>query len=231
MRSQSAPGLLDFPSVALCADLPRRSEALLAANAPIRVLKCQYSLTFLQAWRIMIPTIRTHRSVGGRKFQDSMILRVETQSLRMLKELGMRLRAERRRRGLKQAELAQAASVSRPTVIAAEAGRGVSSQSLAAMMGVLALDFAHLSAPTRPPRKDLMRPERKRQTRRRVPLETAFPSIARDEVEPYGKRITNTEVAQTVEQQPRRRPLLKELMTAERLRRDRLDMKARRERT
>jgi len=208
-----------------------RSEALLAANAPIRVLKCQHSLTFLQAWRIRIPTIRTHRSVGGRKFQDSMILRVETQSLRMLKELGMRLRTERRRRGLKQAELAQAASVSRPTVIAAEAGRGVSSQSLAAMMSVLALDFAHLSAPTRPPRKGLMRPERKRQTRRRVPLEPAFPSIAPDEVEPYGKRITKTAVAQTVEQQPRRRPLLKELMTAERLRRDRLEMKVRRERT
>ena len=52
-----------------------------------------------------------------------MILRVETQALCMLKELGMRLRAERRRRGLKQAELAHAASVSRPTVIAAEAGR------------------------------------------------------------------------------------------------------------
>ena len=198
---------------------------------PIRVLKCQYSLTFLQAWRIMIPTISAHPSAGGRKSQDSMILRVETQSLRLLKELGMRLRAERRRRGLKQAELAQAASVSRPTVIAAEAGRGVSSQSLAAMMGVLALDFAHLSAPTPPPRKDLMRPERKRQTRRRVPLETAFPSIVRDEVEPHGKPITSREVTQTVEQQPHRRPLLKELMTAERLRRDRLDMKVRRERT
>ena len=142
----------------------------------------------------------------------------------------MRLRAERRRRGLKQAELAQAASVSRPTVIAAEAGRGVSSQSLAAMMGVLALDFAHLSAPTHPPRKDLMRSGRKRQTRRRVQLEPALPSIARNEVEPHGKDITNSAVAQTVEQQPHRRPLLKELMTAERLRRDRLEMKIRRER-
>ena len=159
-----------------------------------------------------------------------MILRVEDQSLRMLKDLGMRLRAERRRRGLKQAELAQAASVSRPTVIAAEAGRGVSSQSLAAMMSVLALDFAHLSAPTRPPRKDLMRPERDRQTRRRVQLEPAFPSVVRDEGAPSGKRITNREVTQTVEQQPHRRPLLKELMTAERLRRDSLEMKVRRER-
>ena len=207
-----------------------RSEAHLASNAPIRGLKCQFSLTFLRAWRIMIRAVKTHRSVGGRRFQDSMILRVETQSLRMLKELGMLLRAERRRRGLKQAELAQAASVSRPTVIAAEAGRGVSSQSLAAMMGVLALDFAHLSAPARPPRKDLMRPGRERQTRRRIPLEPAVPSIAPDEVEPYGNRIANREVAQTVEQQPHRRPLLKELMTAERLRRDRLDMKVRRER-
>ncbi len=142
----------------------------------------------------------------------------------------MRLRAERRRRGLKQAELAQAASVSRPTVIAAEAGRGVSSQSLAAMMSVLALDFAHLSAPARPAHKDLIRLERERQTRRPVQPEPAFPSIAQDEVEPYGTRITNREVTQTVEQQPHRRPLLKELMTAERLRRDRLDMKVRRER-
>ena len=158
-----------------------------------------------------------------------MIRRVETQALRMLKELGMRLRAERRRRGLKQAELAHAASVSRPTVIAAEAGRGVSSQSLAAMMNVLALDFAHPSAPARPPLKDLMRTERERQTRP-VPLEPAAPSIAGDEVEPHGKRITSREVAQTVEQPPHRRPLLRELMTAERLRRDHLDMKVRRER-
>ena len=178
----------------------------------------------------MSRAVRTHRSVGGRRFQGSMILRVETQSLRILQELGMRLRAERRRRGLKQAEPAQAASVSRPTVIAAEAGRGVSSQSLATMMGVLALDFAHLSVPARPPRKDLMRPEGERQTRRRVRLEPAVPSIARDEVEPCGNRITNREGAQTVEQQPHRRPLLKERMTAERLRRDRLDMKVRRER-
>lgn len=142
----------------------------------------------------------------------------------------MRLRAERRRRGLKQAELAHAASVSRPTVIAAEAGRGVSSQSLTRMMSVLALDFAHLSAPARPPLKDLMRTERERQTRRRVQLEPASPSIARDDVEPHGKRITSKEVAQTVEQQPHRRPLLRELMTAERLRRDHLAMKVRRER-
>ena len=159
-----------------------------------------------------------------------MILRVETQALCMLKELGMRLRAERRRRGLKQAELAHAASVSRPTVIAAEAGRGVSSQSLTRMMSVLALDFAHLSAPARPPLKDLMRTERERQTRRRVQLEPASPSIARDDVEPHGKRITSKEVAQTVKQQPHRRPLLRELMTAERLRRDHLAMKVRRER-
>ena len=159
-----------------------------------------------------------------------MILRVETQSRRMLKELGMRLRAERRRRGLKQAELAHAASVSRPTVIAAEAGRGVSSQSLAAMMSVLALDFAHLSAPARPPLKNLMRAERERQARRRVQLEPASPAIARDEVKAHGNRITSREVAQTVGQQPHRRPLLRELMTAERLRREHLDMKVRRER-
>ena len=159
-----------------------------------------------------------------------MILRVESQSLRMLKELGMQLRAERRRRGLKQAELAHAASVSRPTVIAAEAGRGVSSQSLAAMMSVLALDFAHLSAPARPSLKSLMRTERERQARRRIQLEPASPASARDEVRPHGKRITRKEVAQTVEQQPHRRPLLRELMTAERLRRDHLDMKVRRER-
>jgi transcriptional regulator with XRE-family HTH domain len=159
-----------------------------------------------------------------------MILRGETQALCMLKELGMRLRAERRRRGLKQAELAHAASVSRPTVIAAEAGRGVSSQSLAAIMNVLTLDFAHLSAPARPPLKDLMRTERERQTRRSVALEPASPSIARAEGEPHGKRITSREVAQTVEQQPHRRPLLRELMTAERLRRDHLALKVRRER-
>ncbi|MGC8519758.1 MAG: helix-turn-helix domain-containing protein [Steroidobacteraceae bacterium] len=159
-----------------------------------------------------------------------MILQVDAQALRMLKALGMRLRAERRRRGLTQSELAHAASVSRPTVIAAEAGRGVSSQSLAAMMSVLALDLAHPSAPGRPPLKDLMRAERERQSRRPVQLEPASPSIAPDEVEPHGKRITSSEVARTVEQQPHRRPLLKELMTAERLRRDHLDRKVRRER-
>ncbi|MHB1871759.1 MAG: helix-turn-helix transcriptional regulator [Steroidobacteraceae bacterium] len=148
----------------------------------------------------------------------------------MLQELGAQLRAERRRRGLKQADLAQAASVSRPTVIAAEAGRGVSSQSLAALMSVLELDFAHLSTPARPLLKDLMRAERERQARLRVQREPASPSNARDEVETHGTRSMGSKSAQTAEPERRRRPLLKELMTAERVRRNQLEMKVRRER-
>jgi len=45
-----------------------RSVALLAATAPIQGLKCQGFLTFLRAWRIIIRTVRTHRSVGGPGF-------------------------------------------------------------------------------------------------------------------------------------------------------------------
>lgn len=148
----------------------------------------------------------------------------------MLKELGARLHAERRRRGLRQADLARAASVSRPTVIAAEAGRGVSSQSLAALMAALGLDIARLSMPERPLLKGLMRAERERQAQLRLQRKPASTPLARDGVAVHGGRIVDNKVPQTVEQQPRRRPLLKELMAAERMRQNQLHMMGRRER-
>ena len=91
----------------------------------------------------------------------------------MLKELGARLHTERRRRGLKQADLARAASVARPAVSAAEAGRGVSSQSMAVLVAALGLDFARLPMPDRPLFKDLIREERERQARLRSQRKSA----------------------------------------------------------
>ncbi len=90
---------------------------------------------------------------------------VETLVSSMQRDLAELLRGERQRRGLKQVDVARKAGVSRPTVIAAEAGHGVSSQNLLAMMATLGLAFTRQPAqpaPQRPLLKDLMRAERER---------------------------------------------------------------------
>lgn len=83
----------------------------------------------------------------------------------MQRELGERLRAARIQRQMTQADVANAAGVSRPTVIAMEAGQSTSSQNLLAIMLALDLSLATQSRPAaqhRPRLKDLMQAERER---------------------------------------------------------------------
>jgi transcriptional regulator with XRE-family HTH domain len=85
--------------------------------------------------------------------------------------LAAMLRRERQQLRLTQAEVARVAGVSRPTVIAAEAGQGISSQNLVAIMAALGITFARQTAQPvemRPRLKALMQAERERQARLRT---------------------------------------------------------------
>ena len=89
--------------------------------------------------------------------------------------LAAMLRRERLQLRLTQAEVAHAAGVSRPTVIAAEAGHGISSHNLVAIMAALGITFARKATDhvgMRPKLKTLMRAERERQAALRTRTDT-----------------------------------------------------------
>ena len=101
----------------------------------------------------------------------------------MQRELGARLRAARIQRQMTQADVANAAGVSRPTVIAMEAGQSTSLQNILAIMLALNLSLATQSRPTaqhRPRLKDLMQAERERHAQVRAfsppPPKPPYPS-------------------------------------------------------
>jgi transcriptional regulator with XRE-family HTH domain len=90
--------------------------------------------------------------------------------------IGNAIRAERARRSLTQQQLAQALGISRPTVIAAEAGQNVGSRSLLSMVAYFGLSvyaqpaaggfsIERVHAKSRPLLKDLVVAERGRQAR------------------------------------------------------------------
>jgi transcriptional regulator with XRE-family HTH domain len=134
------------------------------------------------------------------------------------RQLGKLLHDERKRRGLSKTALAHQAGVSRPTVIAAEAGNGVSSQNLLAVMAALELTFAGQTASPRPRLKDLMRSERERlamlQSARAEPSAAGWSPAA---------QVSTTSTTAPRESEPTdHRPRLKDVMAAERARQARL---------
>lgn len=133
----------------------------------------------------------------------------------MQKLIAERIREERSHLKLTQVELAQKAGVSRATLIATEAGQGVSAQNLFAIAAALNLTFvltAKREQPSRRPRlKELMQAERERQAVRLLALsETSAPSAVGTRVE--------TSVSNRHRNQTARRPNLKDLMANERSR-------------
>jgi transcriptional regulator with XRE-family HTH domain len=104
--------------------------------------------------------------------------------------LGSAIRAERLRLNLMQADVARQAGISRATVIAVEAGQGVSSQNLLALAAAVGLTCVlQVSQPPqeRPRSKALMRTQRERASGRRARMAVASglaPAEAPD-VAPY----------------------------------------------
>jgi len=92
-----------------------------------------------------------------------------------LEQIGAAIRSARVLRRLTQAELADAVGVSRPTVVAAEAGRSVSSHNLFALMGHLGMRLTPSShgvanqTRRRPNIAELVSVERVRRQRLAVP--------------------------------------------------------------
>ena len=131
----------------------------------------------------------------------------------MRRNIGDALRAQCERQGFNQSDVAQKASVSRATVIAAESGQSVSTSNLFRMAAAVGLNFTPQPEPAmiatasrRPTLKQLMRAERERQAM----LQANSPS--RRVVE----SASFTAPAPPLRSSAPRRPTLKEMMRAER---------------
>lgn len=135
------------------------------------------------------------------------------------RELATLLHSARIDKSMTQATLARNAGVSRPTVIAAEAGNGVSSQNLLAIMDCLGLSFARKAmevAPSRPRLKDVMAAERARQ---HSILQMSFQrAIDSASALHHPLRAPTHAAGDVVAAHPASRPRLKDVMAAERAR-------------
>lgn len=133
------------------------------------------------------------------------------------RRLGGAIRAERLRLNLMQADVALTAGISRATVIAAEAGQGVSSQNLfalAAAVGLTCVLQAARQPQARPRLKALMQSEPERASARRAPageVSVAASVITRS------TSMDSTSVLPVGDSGARRRPRLKTLMKEERI--------------
>lgn len=145
--------------------------------------------------------------------------RLTDRALSLRKRIGELVRTERLRRNMTQKDLGKTAGVSRPTVIAVESGRSVSSQNLLILMASLDVSFIDQdrAASNRPRLKELMRAERERhvtlQRKRSAGLRTVGQAAAVSD----GKGQTPS----VPEHRPDR-PLLKDLLVSERERQTRL---------
>ncbi|NNM65009.1 MAG: helix-turn-helix domain-containing protein [Burkholderiales bacterium] len=132
------------------------------------------------------------------------------------RRLGSLVHDQRQQLGLTKTALARKAGVSRPTVIAAEAGNGVSSQNLLAVMAALGLTFAKQPAQVASPRprlKDVMRAERERQAMLHAARATPAAALS------HTVRVTTHSVGVLgVTASSDHRPRLKDVMAAERAR-------------
>lgn len=133
----------------------------------------------------------------------------------MQQTLAEMLRRERRQRRLTQADVAQLAGVSRPTVIAVEAGHGIASQNLVAIMVALGITFAKQEAnpvPQRPRLKALMQAERERQAMLRARHVAEGPPPAAFRFQSSPEQAKPPAAASS-------RPRMREMMAQERARR------------
>ncbi len=141
-----------------------------------------------------------------------------------LERVGAAIRLARTLRRLTQEELAAAVGLSRPTVVAAEAGRSVSSYNLFALCGYLGVHWTvgGMAQPAygrrRPTIAELMSSERSRRRRLSAPDERAVaPNASRESMTMPVKPIVETPRGIIA---PRRaRPRIAGLIAAERRRR------------